>query len=66
MARQACLIGGKEGSWAAANLGVIVALSIGLAGSLMFQRGKNIKMLSQNMMLICSYMQTIMKKMEIH
>ena len=33
------LIGGKEGSWAAANLGVIVALIIGLAGSLMFQRG---------------------------
>ena len=32
-------IGGKEGSWAAANLGVIVALIIGLAGSLMFQRG---------------------------
>ena len=33
------LIGGKEGSWAAANLGVIVALIIGLAGSLIFQRG---------------------------
>ena len=33
------LIGGKDGSWAAANLGVIVALIIGLAGSLMFQRG---------------------------
>ena len=33
------LIGGKGGSWAAANLGVIVALIVGLVGALLFQRG---------------------------
>ena len=33
------LIGCKDGSGAAANLGVIVALIIGLAGLLIFQRG---------------------------
>ncbi|MDU4040379.1 MAG: allantoin permease, partial [Bifidobacterium dentium] len=32
------LIGGKDGSWASANLGVIVALIVGLAGALIFQR----------------------------
>ena len=33
------LIGGKDGSWASANLGVIVALLVGLFGALAFQRG---------------------------
>lgn len=32
------LVGGKSSSWAGANLGVIVALLIGLIGSLIFQR----------------------------
>ncbi len=32
-------LGGKEGPWAYANLGVIVALFIGLAGSLLLRRG---------------------------
>ncbi len=32
------LIGGKDGSWASANLGVIIALLIGLLGALIFQR----------------------------
>lgn len=32
------LIGGKDGSWASANLGVIVALLVGLLGALIFQR----------------------------
>ena len=32
------LFGGKEGSWAAANLGVIVALAIGFLGALILQR----------------------------
>ncbi|NEG69776.1 purine-cytosine permease family protein [Bifidobacterium choloepi] len=31
------LFGGKDGTWASANLGVIVALAIGLLGSLIFQ-----------------------------
>ena len=33
------LFGGKEGNWASANLGVIVALLVGLLGALVFQRG---------------------------
>ena len=33
------LIGGKDGSWASASLGVIVALLVGLFGALAFQRG---------------------------
>ncbi len=33
------LFGGREGSWASANLGVIVALGVGLVGSLLLQRG---------------------------
>ena len=33
------LIGGKDGSWAAAILVFIVAFVVGLAGSLIFQRG---------------------------
>lgn len=32
------LIGSKDGSWASANLGVIVALLVGLFGALAFQR----------------------------
>ncbi|MBW3089797.1 purine-cytosine permease family protein [Bifidobacterium miconisargentati] len=31
--------GGKDGAWASANLGVIVALLVGLLGALIFQRG---------------------------
>jgi purine-cytosine permease-like protein len=30
--------GGKEGAWASANLGVIVALAVGFLGALIFQR----------------------------
>ena len=33
------LFGGRDGSWASANLGVIVALAVGLIGSLLLQRG---------------------------
>lgn len=33
------LIGGKDGNWASANLGVIVALLIGFLGALILQRG---------------------------
>lgn len=32
------LIGGKNGTWAAANLGVIVALAVGFLGTLLFQK----------------------------
>lgn len=32
------LIGGKDGTWAAANLGVIVALAVGFLGTLLFQK----------------------------
>lgn len=32
-------IGGKDGTWATANLGVIVALAIGFLGTLLFQKG---------------------------
>ena len=32
-------IGGKDGTWAAANLGVIVALAVGFLGTLLFQKG---------------------------
>ena len=32
-------IGGKDGTWAYANLGVLVALVLGLAGSLLLRRG---------------------------
>ena len=31
-------LGGKEGNWASANLGVIVALAIGLIGAFALQR----------------------------
>lgn len=33
------LFGGKDGMWASANLGVLVALIIGFVGALIFQRG---------------------------
>lgn len=33
------LFGGKDGVWASANLGVLIALIIGFAGALLFQRG---------------------------
>ena len=33
------LFGGKDGMWASANLGVIVALLVGFLGTLIFQRG---------------------------
>ena len=33
------LFGGKDGNWASANLGVIVALLVGLLGAIIFQRG---------------------------
>ena len=32
-------IGGKDGTWAAANLGVIIALAAGFLGTLLFQKG---------------------------
>ncbi|WP_339346275.1 purine-cytosine permease family protein [Bifidobacterium apis] len=32
-------IGGKDGTWAAANLGVIIALAVGFLGTLLFQKG---------------------------
>ncbi|KFI68216.1 purine-cytosine permease family protein [Bifidobacterium magnum] len=32
------IFGGKDGTWASANLGVIIALAIGLFGALIFQR----------------------------
>ena len=32
-------IGGKDGTWAAANLGVIVALAVGFLGTFLFQKG---------------------------
>jgi nucleobase:cation symporter-1, NCS1 family len=33
-------LGGKEGSWAFANLGVLVALAVGLLGTLLTARGR--------------------------
>ncbi|MEE1296376.1 MAG: cytosine permease [Bifidobacterium sp.] len=33
------ILGAKDGSWGSANLGVIIALAIGLVGALIFQRG---------------------------
>ena len=32
-------IGDKDGTWAAANLGVIIALAVGFLGTLLFQKG---------------------------
>ena len=32
-------IGGKYGTWAAANLGVIIALAVGILGTIFFQKG---------------------------
>ena len=32
-------IGGKDGTWAATNLGVIIALTAGFLGTLLFQKG---------------------------
>ena len=33
-------LGGKDGAWAFANLGVLVALAVGLAGTLLTARGR--------------------------
>ena len=32
-------LGGKDGAWAFANLGVLVALAVGFAGTLLLRRG---------------------------
>ena len=33
-------LGGREGAWAGANLGVLVALAVGFVGALVLDRGR--------------------------
>jgi uncharacterized membrane-anchored protein YhcB (DUF1043 family) len=33
-------LGGREGAWAYANLGVLVALALGFVGTLLLERGR--------------------------